>query len=87
MTAIKNANALECVTLKRTMGKYVFPLFIPGLMLLCYINYEMKITVDFTSSSNVVVGDPVSGNTLDRSLRLSPAKSLRDDGKEENVTK
>jgi len=40
----------------------------------------MKTTVDSMSSPNVVIGDPVSGNTLDRSLRLSPAKNMRDDG-------
>jgi len=41
----------------------------------------MKTTVGSTSSPNVVIGDPVASNALDRSLRLSPAKSMRDDGK------
>jgi hypothetical protein len=35
------------------------------LILLCHINYEMKTTVGFTSFPNVVIGDPVAGNTLD----------------------
>ncbi len=41
--------------------------------------YELKTTVSSTSSPNVVIGDPVAVNALDRSLRLSPAKSMRDD--------
>ena len=32
-------------------------------ILLCHINYEMKTTVGSTSSPNVVIGDPVAGNT------------------------
>ena len=47
------------------------------LVLLCHINYEVKTNVGSTSSPNVVIGDPVTGNALDRSLRLSPAKSMR----------
>ena len=57
------------------------------LILFCHVNYEMKTTVGSTSSPNVVIGDPVTGNALDRSLRLSPAKSMREWRKEENVTK
>ncbi len=35
------------------------------LIPLCHINYEMKPTVGFTSSPNVVIGDPVACNVLD----------------------
>jgi len=47
----------------------------------------MKTTVGSTLSPNVVIGDPVTGNALDRSLRLSPDKSMRERRKKENVTK
>lgn len=44
----------------------------------------MKTTVGFPSSPNVVVGDTVAANALDQSLRLSPVKSMRDDGKKQS---
>ncbi len=64
--------------------------FFDGFLIYLYfyfVTLTMKITVGSTSYPNVVIGDPVTGNALDRSLRLSPAKSIRECRKEENVTK